>query len=195
MGVNNMKIENDYPKIIKKVQKFVIFRKISLITFLLSTIICTIINLSVGGKKWMLYVLGGEVVFYYAFLNKPLIDNSFVKRLTVVVAIICAYLYMIDIIENTNWSYFVINIIVFSIIIIQLFLFFIEFKSQKKKFIPLFLTSIGSVIFFILAIANIVEINWPIIVLGSLGIVSLLILFVFNHNTIIKDLKKYYSVK
>ncbi len=190
-----MKIENDYPKIIKKVQKFVIFRKISLITFLLSTIICTIINLSVGGKKWMLYVLGGEVVFYYAFLNKPLIDNSFVKRLTVVVAIICAYLYMIDIIENTNWSYFVINIIVFSIIIIQLFLFFIEFKSQKKKFIPLFLTSIGSVIFFILAIANIVEINWPIIVLGSLGIVSLLILFVFNHNTIIKDLKKYYSVK
>lgn len=190
-----MKIENDYPKIKKEVHKFLTFRKITLIIFLLSIIICTIINLSIGGKKWMFYVLGGEVVFYFAFLNKPLIDNTFVKRFTVVIMIICGYLYMIDIIENTNWSYFVINIISFCLIIIQLLLFFIEMKSQKKKFIPLFLTSIGSVIFCILAVANVIDINWPIIVLGSLGLLSLIILFVFYRKTIIKDLKKYYSVK
>lgn len=190
-----MKIDNDYPQIKSEVHKFLKFRKITLIIFLLSIIVSTIVNLSVGGKKWMFYVIGGEIVFYYAFLNKPLIDNSFVKRFTVVVFIICAYLYMIDIIENTNWSYFVINIIAFSIIVIQLLLFFIEVKSQKKKFIPLFLTSVGSVIFCILAITNVVEINWPVIVLGSLGIFSLLILFVFYRKIIIKDLKKYYSVK
>ena len=68
-----MKVEINYPKLKKEVNKFLIFRKIMLIIFRISIITCTIINLSLGGKKWMLYVLGGEIIFYFAILNKPLI--------------------------------------------------------------------------------------------------------------------------
>ena len=100
-----MKVEINYPKLKKEVNKFLIFRKIMLIIFLISIITCTIINLSLGGKKWMLYVLGGEIIFYFAILNKPLIDNTLIKRITIVVMIVCAYLYMIDIIEETSFSY------------------------------------------------------------------------------------------
>ncbi len=57
----------------------------------------------------MFYVIGGEIIFYFAFLNKPLIDNTLIRRITIVVMIICAYLYMIDIIEKTSFSYFIIN--------------------------------------------------------------------------------------
>lgn len=195
MGVNYMKIENDYPKIKKQVNKFLIFRRICLLVFVASIVVCGIVNLAVGGKVWMLYVLGAEIIFYFAFLNKPLIDNTFVKRLTYLVFIICAYLYLINIIEDEHWSYFVINIISFSLIIIQLLMFFLEFKLQKKKFMPLFLTSIGSVIFCILSITKVVKINWAIIVLGSLGLLVLLILFIFYRKTIVQDLKRYYSTK
>ena len=127
MEVKTMKVEINYPKLKKEVNKFLIFRKIMLIIFLISIITCTIINLSLGGKKWMLYVLGGEIIFYFAILNKPLIDNTLIKRITIVVMIVCAYLYMIDIIEETSFSYFVINIILFSIIIFQLIIFLSEF--------------------------------------------------------------------
>lgn len=190
-----MKIKNDYPKIKKKVNKFLIFRRIMLLLFLVSIIVCTIVNLSVGGKKWMLYVIGAEVIFYFAFLNKPLIDNAFVKRFTEVVFIVCAYLYLIDLIEKTSWSYFVISIIAFSILIFQLLLFFMEYKNQKKKFMTMFLTAVCSVIFCVLAASKVVKINWPVIVLGSLGVLVLLILFIFYRKPIINDLKKYYSTK
>ena len=190
-----MKVEINYPKIKKEVNKFLIFRKIMLIIFLISIITCTIVNLSLGGKKWMLYVLGGEIIFYFAILNKPLIDNTLIKRITIVVMIVCAYLYMIDIIEETSFSYFVINIILFSIIIFQLIIFLSEFKLQRKKFIPLFFTAIGAIIFCILALTKVVELNWPIIVLGGVGVLSLIILLVFYHKRVIKDLTKYFSIK
>ena len=192
MEVKTMKVEINYPKLKKEVNKFLIFRKIMLIIFLISIITCTIINLSLGGKKWMFYVLGGEIIFYFAILNKPLIDNTLIKRITIVVMIVCAYLYMIDIIEETSFSYFVINIILFSIIIFQLIIFLSEFKLQRKKFIPLFFTAIGAIIF---CITKVVELNWPIIVLGGVGVLSLIILLVFYHKRVIKDLTKYFSIK
>lgn len=46
-----MKVEINYPKLKKEVNKFLIFRKIMLIIFLISIITCTIINLSLGGKN------------------------------------------------------------------------------------------------------------------------------------------------
>ena len=183
-----MTIKNNYPKIKKEVNKFLIFRRIMLIIFLISIITCTIVNLSVGGKKWMFYVIGGEIIFYFAFLNKPLIDNTLIRRITIVVMIICAYLYMIDIIEKTSFSYF-------SIIIFQLVLFLSEFKLQRKKFIPLFFTAIGAIIFCILALTKVVKLNWPIIVLGGVGLLSLIILLILYHKRVFKDLAKYFSIK
>ena len=88
-----------------------------------------------------------------------------------------------------------IDIILFSIIIFQLIIFLSEFKLQRKKFIPLFFTAIGAIIFCILALTKVVELNWPIIVLGGVGVLSLIILLVFYHKRVIKDLTKYFSIK
>ena len=41
-----MKVEINYPKLKKEVNKFLIFRKIMLIIFLISIITCTIVNSS-----------------------------------------------------------------------------------------------------------------------------------------------------
>ncbi len=190
-----MKIENDYPLIKKKLNKYLIFRRIMLLLFLVSAVTVIIVNLAVGGKYWMLYVIGGEIIFYYAFLNFPLIDSSLVKRLTVVLFQICGYLYIIDFINKTKWSYFVIGIVAFSIVLIQLLLFFLSFNYQKKKVVTLFITTICSIIYFILSLCGIVKINWPIIVLGSVSLFALLILFIFYHKTVIIELRKYFNLK
>ncbi len=190
-----MKIENDYPMIKAKINKFLLIRKIILFMFLVSTITVVIVNLAVGGKLWMLYVIGGEVIFYFAFLNYPLIDSSLVKRVTVTLFLICAYLYLIDYINDTKWSYFVIGIVAFSIILIQLLIFFLGINYQKKKLIPLFITSIISTIYFVLSLVGVVKINWPIYVLGGVSLGALLILFVFYYKSVTIELKKYFSLK
>lgn len=190
-----MKIENDYPKIKKHVRKFIKFRTIMLYIFLVSIVTCVIVNLSVGGKNWMFYVIGAEAIFYFAFLNKPLIDNIFIKRITLVILFICGYLYMIDLIEKTSWSYFVIGIVMFSMIILQIIIFFTELSNKNKKFIPMFFTAIGAIIFCILGIVKVVEINWAIIVLGSLGLISLIIVISFYRFEIFTELRKYFSIK
>ena len=190
-----MKIENDYPKIKKKLNKFIFIKKIILLLFLISIITVVIVNLTVGGKLWMFYVIGGEIIFYYAFLNYPLIDNALIKRLTVVLFMIAAYLYLIDFINKTKWSYFVISILAFSIIFIQLLFFFIGNNYQKRKLMPLFVTSVCSIIYFVLSIFKIVKINWAIIVLGALSLLAILVLFIFYYKSVTNELKKYFSLK
>lgn len=190
-----MEVRNNYPKITNEVKKFIKFRRITLIVFLVSLIICGIVNASVGGKPWFLYVFGGELIFYFAFLNKPLIDNTFIKKFTVVIFIICAYLYLIDKLDETSWSYFVITIIGFSVLLVQTTVFFSAYKNQKKKFIPMFYTSVGSIIICILAIFGVLKMNWPIIVLGSLGIAVIIVLFTFFRKTIVLEFRKYFNTK
>ena len=110
MEVKFMKIENNYPDIKKKVNKFLIFRKIMLIIFLIASVVSIIVNLAVGGKKWMFYVMGGEAIGYFAILYNPLIDNTLLNRITVLMFIICAYLYLIDWIEKTSFFDFLFRI-------------------------------------------------------------------------------------
>ena len=97
-----MIIENNYPKIKKKVSKFLLIRNIILIIFLIVFITSVIVNITTGGKLWFLYVLFAELILYFAFLNKPLIDNALIKRISILMGIIMAYLYVIDKINDND---------------------------------------------------------------------------------------------
>ncbi len=190
-----MKLENDYPIIYKKVNRFLLVRKIILIIYAIALICSVIINLVVGGRLWFIYVLGGEIITYQAILSKPLIDNILIKRISIIIIITILYLYFIDLINTTNWSYIVINILSFSMIILQLIFFFIHYEQHKNKIIIMFFTDILSILFFILALTNTLPINWAVIVMGCSGLVSLIILFSFYFKTTFLELKKYFSLK
>ncbi len=195
MGVMNMIINNDYPKIKKRVSKFLLIRKIILIIFLVAFITCLTINLATGGRLWFIYVLFGELIFYYAFLNKPLIDNVLIKRILILVIIIMGYLYTIDKINETNWSVLVIEVISFSFLIIQLIIFFTNYEYHKNKIILLFFTSIFSCVGCFLGIIGVYPINWALIVIGAIGLFNLMILCTFYFKTTTLELKKYFSLK
>ncbi len=195
MEVMNMNIENDYPKIKKRVNKFLLFRKIMIIIFLFSFLVALIVNLSVGGRLWCMYILFGELLFYFAFLNKPLIDNVFIKRISLLLLIVMGYLYTIDKINDTSWSFIVIDILCFSLLILQLLFFVINYHYYKNKIIIIFFTSIFSCLFCLLGIINIIPLNWALIVTGSIGLFNLIILFTFYYKNTILELKKYFSLK
>ncbi len=190
-----MIVKNDYPEIKKKVSKFLLIRKIILIIFIISFITCLTINLLTGGVLWSMYVLFGELIIYFAFLSKPLIDNILIKRLFVLILIIMAYLYTIDKINETHWSILVIDVLCFSFLIIELILFFTNYEYHKNKIIMILFTSIVSCIICLLGIVNVIPMNWAVIVTGSIGLFNLIILFTFYFKTTILELKKYFSLK
>ena len=190
-----MNIENDYPIIYKKINRFFKIRKVIIIFYIIGCITSLIVNLSVGGKLWFIYVLGGEVITYHAFLSKPLIDNVLTKRLSILLFCVIAYLYFIDKINTTNWSYIVINILSFSLLLLQLLFFFANYEHHKNKIILMLFTDAFSIIFFLFAIFKIVPINWAVIVTFVLGVISLIILFTFYFKTTILELKKFFSLK
>ena len=190
-----MIIENDYPKIKKKVSKYLLIRNIILIIFLLAFIVSLVVNLITGGRLWFIYVLFGELIFYFAFLNKPLIDNALIKRLSILMVIIIAYLYTIDKINNTDWSIIVIDILAFCLLLLQLFFFFTDYEYHKNKIIIILFTSLFSCIFCLLSILKIIPINWAVIVTGSIGLLGLIILFTFYYKTTILEIKKYFNLK
>ena len=195
MEVINMKLENDYPVIYQKINRFLLARKIVLICFLVLLLASIIVNLCVGGKLWCLYVLGGEVLIYFSFLNRPLIDNGLTKRITILLLIVILYLDTIDFINQTNWSYLVIDILTFSLLLFQIFFFFIKYEYHKNKIILIIFTSFCSIIFCGLAILKVIPINWAVIVTGSIGIFNILILLTFYFKTTRLELKKYFSLK
>ena len=190
-----MIIKNDYPEIKKRVSKFLLIRKIILLIFLISFMVCLTVNLIVGGRLWSLYVLFGELILYYAFLNKPLIDNVLIKRILILVVIVMGYLYTIDRINETNWSILVLEVIGFSFLILQLILFFTNYEYHKNKIILMLITSILSCIACLLGIVGVYPLNWALIVTGSIGLLNLLILFTFYFKTTILEIKKYFSLK
>ncbi len=190
-----MIIKNDYPEIKKRVSKFLLIRKIILLIFLISFITCLTVNLIVGGRLWSMYVLFGELIIYYAFLNKPLIDNVLIKRILILVIIVMGYLYTIDKINETNWSILVLEVISFSFLILQLLLFFTNYEYHKNKIILMFITSILSCIACFFGIVHVYPLNWALIVTGSIGLFNLIILFTFYYKTTILELKKYFSLK
>lgn len=190
-----MKIEYDYPLIYKKINRFLKFRKIILIIYAISLIISIIINLLVSGYLWFIYVLGGELITYYTFFHKPLISNVFIKRISIIFLVVILYFIMIDYVNETHWSSFVNDILVFSLLIIQFLLFFINYEYHKKKIIIMLVTSIISCILCLLGIVKVINLNWAIIVMGSIGLFNIIMLFTFYYKTTINEIKKYFSLK
>ena len=105
MGVKTMKIKNSYPEIKKKINKFLLIKKIIVIIFAITFITSLIVNLSTGGKLWSIYVLFAEIIFYFAILNRPLIDNVMIRRVSLLAGIVMAYLYTIDKINNVHFLF------------------------------------------------------------------------------------------
>ena len=190
-----MIIKHSYPNIKKELNVFFFLKFLYSLVALVATVICLVVNIIVGGPPWVLFVIGGEIIFYYMFFRIDLIDNTVIKKVMKLVIAICIYLKIIDMIIDTDWSLFVDSIILFSLLIFQTGLYIIGIRIHKRKLIPLLGLAIAAIIIFLLGIFNVIELKWPIIVLGVLGITVVLFLFIFMHKTTFSEIRKYFSIR
>lgn len=187
-----------YPKIEPKPNVVFILRTIASVVLFLACIVSGIINICIGGSPWSLYVLGGSIVFWAIFLYQPIVEFSLLHRVAAILPTVCAYLFLIDwLTSGPGFSNLVVPIILFSVFILCLLLFFIRFKHQKHNIFPVYIISFFILALIIFAALGLFKLsfNWPIIVLASLDGLLLVLTLFFYLKPISREFRKKFHTK
>lgn len=194
-----MKIDNTdmYPAIKKKIFSARLFRYIILGVLALAYIVCFIVNISVGGPPWHLYVLVGEWLFWTLMVSRSLVEAGLIRRLINVAIVTCLLLALLDGFSgNTGWAVnMVIPIIFFSVLIVSSLYFSVYFKRQKHNFFLMFSFTIGSLIAITLGLCNLIDLKWPLIVLGSYALAFIILAAILFRKSLLHELRKRFHIK
>lgn len=184
-----MKVEITYPELDKVNILFLKSRRIVKWLFLTAGAACVIVNISVKGKAWSAVVVWSLLTVWDMIFSPDSVEFNFISQIVKAVFHVCVLLALIDVCLAPGWSMFVIPIILFAALIMTTLVLLIDYKSQLRNTMPMMWLVVFSLILTVFSIIGITELNWPVIVLGSIAR-SVMILFVFFHNDFIRELKK-----
>lgn len=194
-----MKIEDTtmYPEYKKKVVDIVLYRKIVMISFFIVACISLLINIIIGGKFWFLYVVGGELVFWFVFMSDAMVESGALRRIVRATVVISLFLFLVDYMaENHGWAVnIVIPVLCFTSAIVLSILFFIQFKRGLTNILYFyFYITLGS-FSILLGLFGIVKLTWPWIVLASCSLFALILTVILYRGQIFHEFKKKFSMR
>lgn len=171
-----------YPRIHRKSIPFDTVRTWVFRVLVLVSIICGIVNLSMGGRAWSLYVLLIGYLFYQLVFSRELIEAGFIQKFMSVIFAVCILLLYIELRAGTgHWATdTAIPVIYFGALFIGALIYFLGFK-HKHYLMSLVYIILGAMIALILGLAGIGAIKWPIILLASFsGAVAVVVVLGFR---------------
>lgn len=187
-----------YPKIEPKPNAKMIGRTVCSLILFVACLVCIIVNLCVKGNPWSLYIVGGSLVFWAIFLYQPMVEFSFLHRVAAILPTVCAYLFLIDWLSHgPGFSGIVVPIVLFSVFVLCLLLFFVRFKHQKHNIFPLYIISVMVLTLVIFAALDLFTLtfNWPVIVLASLDGLLLVLSLFFYLKPLTREFRKKFHTK
>ena len=162
--------------------------------FVLAAYACLIINLLTGGVPWSLIVFGGLCVVWIAFIYRPLVEHTLIKKLSDISIVVCLYLFLLDAILQHGWSDFVVSIVFFSDLVLIGLIYLVFFKKQKRNFLPLYELIFAGLIAVLLSLTGLQAWSWPRIVVGGVSLGLLAIGVVLFPKDILQELRKKFHV-
>lgn len=188
--MNNTQIHPIYPK--RKSGSFFKRNRQDLLrsAFLTAAYTCLIVNLLTGGMPWSLIAIGGLCVVWVAFVYRPMVEHTLIKKLSDVSIAVCLYLFLLDAILQQGWSNFVVPIVFFSDLLLIGFIYLVFFKKQKRNFMPLFELILGGLVSILLSLIGMYGTNWPQIVVGSVSLGLLILSALLFPKDVLRELQK-----
>lgn len=194
-----MKIEDIgmYPEYKKKVVDIVLYRRIVLYTFLIAAAVAALVNLLVGGKLWFLYVVGGELVFWFVFMSDAMVESGALRRIVRATIVISLFLLLVDYMaENAGWAVNIaIPVLCFTSALVLSILFFIQFKRGLTNILYFYVYITFGSFSILLGLFGIVKLTWPWIVLASSSLVALLLSVILYRGQIVHEFKKKFNTR
>lgn len=152
---------------------------------------CLIVNLLTGGMPWSLIAIGGLGVAWIAFVYRPMVEHTLIKKLSDISIAVCLYLFLLDAILEQGWSDFVVPIVFFSDLLLIGFIYLAFFKKQKRNFMPLFELLLAGIVAILLSLTGILRgPDWPQIVMGSVSLGLLVLSVILFPKDVLRELHK-----
>lgn len=192
-----MEAEITYPFVKKYSLGRIVTMQIFMWLFIAGTITTVVINILVGGIAWSAVAVFGMWWLWTQFIHTNTISYNRISQFVKGIEHWCILLIIIVIVFQLDWGHwinFIFPIVIFPTLTVLAILLFTDFRKQKHNIIPLitfdFYCLVGSVV-----IICIYGANWPVIVLTTVSTCLLLASIVTMRLDILKELKKYFSIK
>lgn len=192
-----MHVKNTYPKITKVSRSRKRMLNIVRWPFWAVGIVAPIVNLWIGGPLWCILVLLVLIVVWKMVLSPDLVEFNRISqsiKVTVWSSILIAAVDLL--LVNNRFAIFVIPIVCFAGLANCIVLFFTNLETQKHNMLPLinfiFVSIIGSLIALHFCHG---ASNWPLIVLLSLSVLSLLSLIIVLGQDFKVEMKRRFHIK
>ncbi len=163
--------------------------------FLGAAYICLIINLCVGGNAWSLMVCGGLAVAWIGLLYRPLVENTLIKKVSDIGIAVCLYLFLLDGLLGGGWADMVVPIIFFSDLVVAGVCYLAFFRKMKRNFLPLFEMELAGLIAILCGLVGLREVNWPLIVVGSVSLGLLLLSLILFFKPFSLEFRKKFHIR
>lgn len=184
-----MVIKEVYPELSKQNRAILKIRNIVRYVFVVASIACLVTNYLVKGKPWSIVVVWSIFTAWNMIFSPDRFEFNMINQTVKLVFHVCVLLWLIDIcLVQAGWYKFVIPIVCFGALLLTAVFLFIDVNAQIHNSMPmiwLIVFSIGFVVFMVVHS----EIEWPVIVLGSVA-VGILSLSIFYHEEFLLEIKK-----
>ena len=187
-----MDIKITYPTPKMKDYRYII--NILRLCFLAASYICPIVNLFTGGKPWSLVVLWGLWFIWFLFISRDLVEYNRISQTAKSLVYTCILLILIDRYLAPGWASFVIPIVSFGALIVMGILFFTNIPKQKQNMMPMVWLIAASFAVTIIALLGWLNLNWPMVTLGSTAFVLLVVSAVILKKELLREIKKRFHV-
>lgn len=169
------------------------YLKILLFISILGCLLCTIINYLVSDKiSWSCFVVAGIISFWVTLIVGIKQRNNFIRLLFTEAILILIASIVWD--YFTGWHYWSITYVLpFLSIAYITTLFFLRIFSKnifRDYIIYFYINSLIGITPLYFLLRNLVSVKWPSIVCINVSILSILILAIFNHKQMIKELER-----
>lgn len=189
----NPKIVYPIPK--KQSQVYRRIRNIVRIVFLISALVCVLINLLTKGKPWSLIVLWSLFSLWQTVFSLELIEYSIFSHISSIFIYIIVLLIIIDRFIAPGWADTVVPIVFFGALLIMSIIYFVTYERKDRHIYSIFVLGVIS----ILGIPYYTH-SWPIT--NWLGFsfqiatfVLFIVLIIINRKDIIIELKTRFKRK
>jgi hypothetical protein len=191
-----MHVKNTYPKVTKlpKNRK----RMLSIVRwpFFAVAAAALIVNLFIKGPFWSIIVILALYVTWTFVLSPDLVELNRISQTIKVTVWSSILLAVIDLLFVHSFSLFVIPIVCFSGLLSCIVLFFTNLETQKHNMLPLINFIFASIIASLITLHFYHGKNsWPLVVLLSLSILSLLAFIIVLGPDFKREMQRRFHIK
>lgn len=183
-----------YPIPIHEQHFYRIFRKIMMIIFVVSAIVCVIVNILTKGKPWSIIVLWTLFALWQLIFSLTLMEFSIFAHATKSIFFVLVLLWLIDHFLVSGWAATVMPIVAFVSLFVMIIIFYALYSRKEKHLLSVLWLGLISLVLMPFGFAD-GNINWIPFSFSLASLVIFSILLITDAKNILHELKVRFRAK